>query len=905
MTDIAPGARVHLHQAFRCCPYAGAISSRIHDYLAQNGYTLVADPADADVHVVNTCGSDARQASLTYDALAAIRARTPAAAVVATGCLVSIEPGALAAAMAPFARAARFDPRHLAGLDDVFAPTNVAFDAVSPSLHNAYTGNDFSEGWAHVLASTGCLGTCSFCAIRRATGRPKSRSVADVLGDIARAVDGGVRDVLLVSTDLSAWGTDRGESVVDLLRAVVAMPGEFLVSGESFEPTLFLHHFEALLPLFASGRFAFVGLPIQSGSARVLRRMDRTYDPDAVVAAVRRLKAAAPDLLVRTDLLYGFADETEAEFEASLAVSRAFDLPSFNVYQPRPGTAPLELGAEVLAARRDRALEELQRRAQAGWAQVRRWADVSRVSGASRGFDASRGVDVSDVSDVSRTVDVSDVSVAELVEAARRIGARQVVRGADGGAVRSEGSQPAASTTWVDATRLRFRNPALPPPLVAALAGLVLVGDAVCHLDGAVVLADPELEIAALIMGAGGDPAALDAVLAAWSEGSGRTPDRARVALYLWLLHAEHRLADGHVSPHEQAVAERAGATRPHGGDRAPRVYPKAEYEGDWRPEVGLWAAVDDPAADALLGDLGLPGRVTASYRLHACNDVLRVDLGPDLGACVLKVYGKPVWGPLFELERHLQARLAGGPATVPAPLVLPDGRSLLRVGPRVAVLTPYLGDTRPGSGARDLDRLASAHAALHAVDGLAEAFPEIDRRDDDLPLATLREHADKALAPDVVLRLVTAWEWAHARLVGLPDLPAGLVHGSLHRDHAVVLPDGRVAILDLEKARIGPLVHDAVRSAVYAGYRGNDEKADPGRIVYYLRAYDRVRPLTVAEREALVPSVILALLRDVKALGQERAPVEAQRRHAMVIVEFFHNRGNLAGAFVGNLGRG
>ncbi len=383
---IAPGARVYLHQAFRCCPYAGAVSSRIHDYLAQNGYALVTDPAEADVHVVNTCGSDARQAALTYDALAGIQAHTPAAAVVVTGCLVSIEPTALRGAMAPFAQAARFDPRHLDGLDDVFRPATVGFDAVSSSVRNAYTGTDFSDGWAHVLASTGCLGTCSFCAIRRATGRPKSRSVADVRADIARAVDGGVHDILLVSTDLSAWGTDRGETVVDLLRAVVEAPGDFLVSGESFEPTLLLHHFEALLPLFASGRFAFLGMPIQSGSARVLRRMERTYDPDAVLEAVRRLKEAAPSVLVRTDLLYGFGDETEAEFDASLRASRAFDLPSFNVYQPRPGTAPLELAPEVLHARRDRALEELRARAQAGWPTVRRWGgagsepDVSNVS---------------------------------------------------------------------------------------------------------------------------------------------------------------------------------------------------------------------------------------------------------------------------------------------------------------------------------------------------------------------------------------------------------------------------------------------------------------------------------------------------------------------------------------------
>ncbi len=492
-------------------------------------------------------------------------------------------------------------------------------------------------------------------------------------------------------------------------------------------------------------------------------------------------------------------------------------------------------------------------------------------------------------------------------------------------ALSTHGVAPTPAAAWIDRTRRRVRDPRLPSTLRSALAGLVLVGDALCHLDlhasnwildgttpiglldwASAGLADPEHDLAALLMSAGGDAGPLPEVLDAWGGASGRTPDPVRVALYLWLLHAERRLAKGTGSPHEEVAASLATSGAAHGAARSPRVFPKNEFTGAWTPEVGLWHPVDDavegPAADALLGDLGIPGRITASYRRHACNDVLRVDVGIPAASCVLKVYEKPIWGPLFELERHLHARLEGGPATVPAPLALPDGRCLFRVGGRVATLTPYLGDDRPGSSLRDLERLAAAHAALHAVDGLAAAFPEIQPGAEEVPLAVVRLHAEAVLAPEVVEGLVVAWEWAQAALGGLSALPEGLVHGSLHRDHAAVLPDGRVAILDLEKVRIGPLVHDAVRSAVYAGYRGNDERADPGRIVYYLRAYDRIRPLTAAERAALVPSVLLALLRDVKALGQDNASAEGQRRHAGVVTEFFHNRANLAGAFSANL---
>lgn len=372
MQAVRPGTSVALHQAFRCCPFAGAVSSQVHAYLEANGFVIAESRDNAEVHVVNTCGSDASQAQITWDTVAEIRRRAPTARIVALGCLVSIEPRRLAEVLAGVAESATFDPRHTAGLDRLFGGT-VPYAQVQPAQNNEYVGNDFAKDWHHIVASTGCLGTCSFCAIRRATGRPRSRAIADVLADVARGRASGRLNQLLVSTDLSAWGTDLGLTVVDLLAAVTEAAGnDVRLAGESFEPTLFLEHFEALLPLFASGRWAYLGVPIQSGSTRVLREMSRTYDPEAVLAAVARLKAAAPDLILRTDLIFGFGEETEAEFEASIVASRSFDLPSFNAYQERPGTLPLKLPPEVLLARRDRALAELKARADQGWATIRR-----------------------------------------------------------------------------------------------------------------------------------------------------------------------------------------------------------------------------------------------------------------------------------------------------------------------------------------------------------------------------------------------------------------------------------------------------------------------------------------------------------------------------------------------------
>ncbi|MFM2161088.1 MAG: hypothetical protein RLZZ383_600 [Pseudomonadota bacterium] len=369
---VAPGSRVRLHQAFRCCPYAGTVYSQIADFFEQNGMTLVHGDGEADLHVVHSCGSDAAQSQLSFDALHALEGTK--AGVLLTGCLSRIDPKGVEAALAPFGAAARFGPPELERLSETLGAPQVAWDDVLPTPTRPYGGNDFSETYRHVLASVGCLGTCGFCAIRRATGRPKSRPIEAILADVDAGIAAGQRDQLIVSTDLSAWGTDLSSDVVALIEALNAhRPGEVLYAAESFEPTLLLAHGDRLLPLLASGRWAVLGVPIQSGSRRMIGRMARDYDPDAVIAWVRQLKALAPETLTRTDILFGYADETDEEFEASIVASRAFDLPSYNVYQPRPGTEPLQLGPEILAARRARATEELYARAVAGLAEIPLW----------------------------------------------------------------------------------------------------------------------------------------------------------------------------------------------------------------------------------------------------------------------------------------------------------------------------------------------------------------------------------------------------------------------------------------------------------------------------------------------------------------------------------------------------
>ncbi len=439
--QIPPGSTIYVHQAFKCCPYAGMITSQIHDYIERNHFHVADDPALADVQLINTCGSDARNAKQTFDAITLVRDQAEGTPIVVTGCLNSIEPKQLTQALDGVADSAMLDPRNLNALDEMFRPTVVKFDSVRTSLKNRYAGTAFSDHWYHVGASTGCFGTCTFCAIRRATGRPRSNPIEGVLADVRRGLAAGHYDVLLVSTDISAWGADLGLNVVNLLSALSDMSEDVLFSAEAFEPKLFLEHFEGLLQVFKRGRFSFIGLPIQSGSQRILDQMERDYDIQAVLDAVRRLKAEVPDLLVRTDILYGFGDETDHDFELSRLAGRVFDVASYNAYQERPGTAPIQLPAHVFDRRQMAAMNELRELA------LRGVPSAKRI----RPIPAEQSIDWDIEGDRLARDEVASVDPPS----------QDLLR-------------------WLTSTRLRFAN-------VIAKRGKITLGKTGWHIDGALV----------------------------------------------------------------------------------------------------------------------------------------------------------------------------------------------------------------------------------------------------------------------------------------------------------------------------------------------------------------------------------------------------------------------------------
>jgi tRNA-2-methylthio-N6-dimethylallyladenosine synthase len=193
------------------------------------------------------------------------------------------------------------------------------------------------QAWVQV--SMGCNSVCSYCIVPAVRGREISRRPGEILAEVARLAEGGVREVTLLGQNVNSYGRDVGSSFAELLSAVDAVPGIERIRFTSPHPKDFRR--DVIAAMAECGAVCeHAHLPLQSGSSRVLKAMRRTYSRDRYLRLVEDLRAAIPDLALTTDIIAGFPGETDADFRETLEVVEevGFDGAFTFVYSPRAGT---------------------------------------------------------------------------------------------------------------------------------------------------------------------------------------------------------------------------------------------------------------------------------------------------------------------------------------------------------------------------------------------------------------------------------------------------------------------------------------------------------------------------------------------------------------------------------------
>ncbi|MGB7484340.1 30S ribosomal protein S12 methylthiotransferase RimO [Castellaniella ginsengisoli] len=302
------------------CPKALVDSERILTQLRTDGYTISPDYEGADVVVVNTCGFIDSAKAESLDAIG--EAIVENGKVIVTGCLGveadmirSVHPAVLAVT----------GPQQY---EQVVRAVHEAAPHERP--HDPYLDLVPPQGirltprhYAYLKISEGCNHNCSFCIIPSMRGRLVSRPIGDVLGEARRLVEAGVKELLVISQDTSAYGVDvkyrtgfwEGRPVKTQLTALARALGEFGVWVRMHYVYPY-PHVDELIPLMAEGRILpYLDIPFQHASPRILKAMKRPAFEDRTLARIRQWREACPDLTLRSTFIVGFPGETEEDFQ--------------------------------------------------------------------------------------------------------------------------------------------------------------------------------------------------------------------------------------------------------------------------------------------------------------------------------------------------------------------------------------------------------------------------------------------------------------------------------------------------------------------------------------------------------------------------------------------------------------
>ncbi|MCL6431156.1 MAG: 30S ribosomal protein S12 methylthiotransferase RimO [Anaerolineae bacterium] len=357
------------------CPKNLVDSEGMAALLQAAGHRPASAPRHADLIIVNTCGfiAAARAESLATLRQAA-QDKRPGQMLVAAGCLAERE-GAGLARRVPGIDAC-IGTRHWSQIvplvDQIVHRTGslpVLLQDPGPGDTVAPCERTASGPTAYLKIADGCDAACAFCAIPAIKGPQRSKPREAILAEARALVDRGARELILIAQDTTAYGRDRGERrglaslIRDLLREVPELVWLRLMYA-------YPQHVDGrLIDLLASDpRIChYLDLPLQHAHPDVLRRMRRPHDVEEVVRLVERLRAAIPDIALRTAFIVGFPGETEPEFEALLQFLEAmrFDRVGIFTYSKERGTPaaalPGHLPPTIRRERYERAMALQQR----------------------------------------------------------------------------------------------------------------------------------------------------------------------------------------------------------------------------------------------------------------------------------------------------------------------------------------------------------------------------------------------------------------------------------------------------------------------------------------------------------------------------------------------------------------
>ncbi len=339
---------------------------RMSELLLAQGMTAAADGEDSDLVVLNTCHIREKAAEKAYSDVGRLKRDDGSKPLIAlAGCVAQAE-GAEAQRRSPMIdivvgpQAYHRLPGMVAEASSGARPVDTDMPAISK--FDGMPARRRANPSAFLTVQEGCDKFCTYCVVPYTRGAEISRPFNDIVGEASALAEAGAREIVLLGQNVNAWTAD-GRALADLIRALARVDGLERIRYTTSHPAdmtdeLIAAHgeVEKLMP--------YLHLPVQSGSNRILKTMNRSHSAETYLAIVEKARSARPDIALSGDFIVGFPGETEEDFEATLNIVdevRYASAYSFK-YSARPGTPAAVMEDQIPREIMDDRLRRLQER---------------------------------------------------------------------------------------------------------------------------------------------------------------------------------------------------------------------------------------------------------------------------------------------------------------------------------------------------------------------------------------------------------------------------------------------------------------------------------------------------------------------------------------------------------------
>ncbi len=332
-------------------------SSKMVDLLSESqGYELTDDETEADLLLLNTCSIREKAQDKVFHQLGRwrkLKVKNPELKIGVGGCVASQE-GEAIIVRAPFVDVI-FGPQTLHRLPELIASAESTkkpqVDISFPEIEkfDCLPEPSVDGPSAFVSIMEGCSKYCSFCVVPYTRGEEVSRPLMDVLREITRLAEKGVREINLLGQNVNAYrgSLQDGDQVADLAYLISLMADINGIDRIRYTTSHPVEFSDSLIEVYAEvpALVNHLHLPVQSGSDRILAKMKRGYTVLEYKSRIRKLRKLRPDISLSSDFIIGFPGETEADFEATMKLIEeiGFDQSFSFIYSARPGTPAADL----------------------------------------------------------------------------------------------------------------------------------------------------------------------------------------------------------------------------------------------------------------------------------------------------------------------------------------------------------------------------------------------------------------------------------------------------------------------------------------------------------------------------------------------------------------------------------